>query len=430
MTSARWYPWYVVGILSLVNALSYLDRQVMSILVSPIQAQLGFSDTQIGLLLGPAFMSLFVLAGTPMGRIADRHDRSLLLAAGIAIWSAGTVATALSGSFTAMMLSRAAVGLGEACVVPGAYSLVADYFAPERRARATSWITIGIPIGTGVALFGGGLLLRAYEAVAGTVLPLVGSRAPWALVLGTFGLAGILVAGLVLTVRDPRRAPATAATATDPAQRFTSFLRRHPASVTIVLLPYILLTFMQVATIVWIPTLLTRRLGMTPADAATLYGTIIFIVPVLATLGGGWIADWLSRRYAAGPFLLVAWLAPFYLPGTLLLALGTSLAPVVAGLILISIVGGICNTTVYPAVQAIAPAGFRGRILALYGLSAQLAGIGLGPLATALVTDRVFGDRAMLHLAIVAVTVPAWIVTIWCGVAGRRHYARLRALAS
>ena len=100
------YAWYVVGVLMLVNALSYLDRQVMSILVIPITADLGFTDTQMGLILGPAFMMLFVLAGMPMGWLADKHNRALLLAFGILTWSLGTLATGLADTYAGMLGAR------------------------------------------------------------------------------------------------------------------------------------------------------------------------------------------------------------------------------------------------------------------------------------------------------------------------------------
>ncbi|WP_161956833.1 MFS transporter [Sphingosinithalassobacter portus] len=427
MDLRRHYPTYVVVVLMLVSALSYLDRQVMSILISPIQADLGFTDSQMGLIIGPAFMSLFLIAGLPMGHLADRHHRGRLLAAGIAIWSAGTVMTALVSGFWPMALSRAVVGLGEAAVVPAAYSLVADYFAPDRRARAVAWVTIGIPIGAGSALFVGGLLLKLFETPQ--ALPVLGEVQPWSLVLITFGIAGIIVAALALTIREPARHVAAATGSGGAVPGFTAFLRREPVGVTLVLLPYILLTFMQVAMIVWVPTLLTRRQGLDPADAATLYGAMTLVIPIAATLTGGWIADRLMRRHAAGPFLLVTWLAPLFLPGVLLFALPLSLPLVVTGLTITLAVGGFCTTTVYAAVQAIVPPMFRGRILALYGLTAQLAGVGFGPLIVGLVSDYMFPDRSYLHLAIIAVIVPAWIVTVICGLLGRRHFGELRAKA-
>lgn len=430
MRHGRFYPWYVVGVLLLVNALAYLDRQVMSILISPIQAELGFSDTQMGIVIGPAFMSLFLLAGLPMGQLADRHNRSLLLAGAILLWSLGTLMSAVADSFALLSASRALVGLGEACVVPAAYSLVADYFPAERRARAIAWVTIGMAVGAGCALFLGGLLLRTFDRIGARAWPMIGVQQSWSMVLALFAAAGLLVMLLVLTVIDPRqRKPEEIQAAAPTAGGFFLFLRQHRMAVTMVLTPYVLLTFMQVAMIVWVPTLLNRRLGMDPADAATLYGTLTLIIPIFFALCGGWIADYLMRRHAAGPYLLVTWLTPLFLPGVLLFALSQSQPLVIAGLVITLAVGGVCTTTVYAAVQAAAPAVFRGRILALYGLLAQLAGIGFGPPLVGFVSDHVFGNKAMLHLAVILSIAPAWIIAVLVAIAGRRHYADLRRRA-
>lgn len=424
------YPWYVVGVLLLVNALSYLDRQVMSILISPIQGELGFSDTQMGWVIGPAFMALFLLAGLPMGWLADRRNRSILLASGILIWSIGTIATALADSFGMMAASRAVVGLGEACVVPAAYSLVADYFAPHKRGKAIAWVTIGIPIGAGSALFLGGFLLRMFDGWPDRTLPLVGEQASWSLVLLAFGVIGIVVSVLALTIVEPRKArPLPVTASVDASGGFIGFLRREPVGVAVVLIPYILLTFMQIAQIVWVPTLLTRRQGLEPADAGILFGILTLIIPITATLTGGWVADKLMRRFAAGPFMLVTWLAPAFLPGVLLFALPQSLPLVIVGLVITLAVGGVCSTTVYAAVQTIAPTQFRGRILALYGLLAQFTGLFFAPPLVGAISDYLSPDKSMLHVAIVIAVVPAWVITVVCGFVGRRHYADLRAKA-
>ena len=381
------YAWYVACVLMLVNALSYLDRQVMSILVIPITADLGFSDTQMGLILGPAFMMLFVLAGMPMGWLADTYNRALLLAFGILTWSLGTLATGLADTYAEMLGARAAAGLGEAAVVPAAFSLITDYFAPHQRARATSAVTIGIPLGSGAALFGGGLLLRWAEDLRGVPLPMIGVRPPWQIVLIVFAVVGVAVALLALTVRDPRRAAAVEAPArVVPAESitpgFVGFLGANRGALTLVMLPYILLTYAQVAVAAWAPTLLTRRYGADPATAGMLIGLVLITIPVIAAAAGGAVADFLAKRHPAGPFLLVTVLSQFYLPGLLLLALSSSLPFAILGFAMMTTVGGVCSTTVYAALQMVAPQYARGRILALFALLAQVAGIGAGPLST------------------------------------------------
>lgn len=429
--SARRYGWYVACILMLVNGLSYLDRQVMSILVTPIKIELGFTDTQVGLLIGPAFMLLFVFAGMPFGWLADKYHRAVMLTVAVLVWSLGTLFMGIADSFWSMFFARATIGLGEAAVVPAAFSLITDYFEPHRRARATSLVTIGIPLGSGAALFGGGLLLRWAEQLRGVSLPLIGERAPWQIVLVVFALLGVAVSLLVLTIKEPRLPAAPHRTAVKHpdagARSFAGFLREHPAALTLIMLPYILLTYIQVAISAWAPTLLTRRYGLDPATAATLLGLVLITGPVAAAMLGGVIADWLAKRRAAGPFLLVTILGPLFLPGILLFTLGGSSAVAVIGLIVITGLGGVCSTTVYAALQTVVPPEVRGRMLALYALLAQIAGVGAAPPIVAILSDRLFGI-AGLNLSLLFATAPAWLVIAICGIAGVKPFARLRRL--
>lgn len=437
-----WFLYYFLTVLVLVNALAYLDRQVMLILVEPIQSDLGLSDTQMGIIIGPAFMALFLAAAMPMGVLSDRYARNRLLAAGIAIWSLATLWAGRSDSFGELALARACVGLGEACVVPAVYSLVTDYFSPERRGRAMAVASTGIPIGAGLALFGGGLILQ-WAARENVSLPGLGDVQPWELVLILFGLLGLVIALLALSIPDPRQvarraadeAPAAAApeagdaATAPPAQGgFVAYLRRNPGAIAIILVPYILLGYIQIAALSWVPTLLTRLHGVSHADTGMIVGTVLVVVPIVTSLIAGAVADHLFKRTAAGPFLIVAWIGPLILPGILLIALSPSVIGVVCGLIVTSAVGGAASTTAFVALQAVTDAPYRGRKLALYNMLMQATGLGLGPLIVAAVTDYVFQDRTMLHYAILVAVIPAWVLAFYCGFAGRKSYERLRRL--
>src|SRR6187402_336812 len=133
---SRGRAWTVVAILIATAILSYTDRQVLSLLVDPIRADLGISDTQISLLLGIAFALVYGVAGIPLGYLADRTSRRNLIFAGVLVWSLGTIACGLSHSFSQLFASRIFVGLGEAVLSPAAISLISDYFPPARRGTA------------------------------------------------------------------------------------------------------------------------------------------------------------------------------------------------------------------------------------------------------------------------------------------------------
>ena len=421
------YRWHVLGVMFLATLLAYLDRQVMSVLVVPMQKSLAISDVSTSLLLGPAFMVLYAAAGIPMGYLADRYSRRNLLAAGITIWSLATIAGGYADSYELLIFTRAAVGLGEACVIPTVFSLVADYFRPEMRGRANSVVSLGFPLGSSLALFGGGFILRSLGEGAG-------GRAAWQIVLIVFGVLGLLIAALTLSVREPERTLATsAAPAKGSALASTGFLAhvlRHRRALLLVLTPYVLLAYMQNALIAWIPTLLARRYGLAAADAGILYGSITLTTVPLSILLGGVLADRLALKRPDGRFVLMGLMAPWFFPGVLALTSGHSVVLAGVGLVLICVVGGIVSTTVYAAVQEISPIRLRGQTLALYALSANLIGLAIGPLITAFITDDWFGDKDKLHLSMIIATAPAWIITLLCAWFGLAHYRGLRKLAS
>ncbi len=137
------YAWYVVVILTLAYMFSFLDRQILSLLVEPIRADLDISDTQMSLLQGLAFGIFYTLLGIPIGRLADRRSRRGIIAIGITIWCLMTTACGLAKNFTQLFLARVGIGVGEATLNPSAFSLISDYFPREKRARPMSFLQHG-----------------------------------------------------------------------------------------------------------------------------------------------------------------------------------------------------------------------------------------------------------------------------------------------
>src|ERR1700737_877766 len=200
----RGYAWAVVAILIATAVLAYTDRQVLSLLVDPIRADLGISDTQVSLLLGTAFAVVYGIAGLPLGYLADRTSRRNLIFCGVLIWSIGTIACGLSQSFGQLFAGRLVVGLGEAVLSPAAISLISDYFPPSRRGMAEGCFLSGIAMGIGAAILIGGGVLHFVQlgALAGTPLA---TQAPWRLVLLLIGAPGLLWALAILAIREPVR---------------------------------------------------------------------------------------------------------------------------------------------------------------------------------------------------------------------------------
>ena len=127
-----------------VYTFNFIDRQILVILQESIKAELGLSDTQLGLMTGLTFALFYVTLGIPIARLADRSNRRNIVAFSLAIWSAMTALSGLAGNYIQLLLARIGVGIGEAGGSPPSHSIISDYFPPERRATALSLSLIHI----------------------------------------------------------------------------------------------------------------------------------------------------------------------------------------------------------------------------------------------------------------------------------------------
>src|SRR5215468_3979201 len=225
------YARYVLGVLVVVYVFNFLDRQILAILAERIRADLGVSDAELGFLYGTAFAVFFAVFGIPLGRLADVWDRRLLIALGLAVWSAMTVLSGLARSFPELALARIGVGIGEASAAPAAFSLLSDYFPPARRATVLAIYSSGIYIGAGLGLFIGGLIVdrwdAAYPVAAAAPLGLRG----WQVAYLAVGVPGLPLALWVSTLREPRRGESELAAAGVRAGQDVEATRaEHPAS--------------------------------------------------------------------------------------------------------------------------------------------------------------------------------------------------------
>ena len=196
----------MVFVLLLAQTFSFLDRMIMGLLVGPIRDTFQISDTQYSLLAGLAFSLFYALMGLPLARIADSRSRRNLIAAGIAVWSLMTAVCGLAKGFWMLFVARMGVGVGEATLAPGAYSMIADYFPKSLLARALSVYMVGVTLGSGFAYMLGGAVVAYVENMPQIVLPVLGAIHGWQLTFFIVGLPGLLVALLMmLTVREPPR---------------------------------------------------------------------------------------------------------------------------------------------------------------------------------------------------------------------------------
>jgi MFS family permease len=423
----RTYAAYVVGVLFLVWFMAYLDRQILTLLLPSLKADLGVSDTQVSLIQGIAFASVYSVAGLPLGWIADRTNRRNLILGGLVFWSLATVACGLAQDIWQLAAARMAVGLGEACLAPATVSLMADYFRPAHRGRAMGVMQSGTPIGSAAALFLGGLLLTTLAQ--GGLRDLVPTGwAAWKVVFVAMGAPGLIVAILVATLREPVRRERAE---TGPASGLTAFVRRQHRALALLFAVYSCIFILGYGVSSWAPTVLMRIYGLAPHSAGALYGTMLLLGSGTASICSGLLSDRLVRRWPLGGRVLI----PLILLPIDIIALAVfTFAPgpgvAITALAVMTFTTNFSASSSYPALQDLVLNRLRGRVVALLLLVGNLLGLGCGPTLVALVTDRVFGDEMMLKASVGLVGLSAASLAFLLALGLPRLYAAARRAGS
>lgn len=419
--------WLVVGLLMVAYTSSFIDRQIMSLLVEPIRADLGISDTQFSLLAGLAFSIFYSVMGLPLGWVADRMSRRMLIIVGMVAWSLMTALCGLATSFLALFIMRMGVGIGEAALSPAAYSLISDHFPPERRARAISAYAMGPYLGSGLALIIGGQVIEATTHLGQVTLPVVGTLEPWQLVFFAVGLPGIPIALLFLLVREPLRrglAPQGSDTALLP------FIGARRRLFLLLFLGFSVFGIAGISYLVWIPAVFIRVHGWSAGDIGVAYGLILLCTSVPGVYLGGWISDRLLARGRVDAPVLVA-------IGTMLalvpLVLVTPLLPdargVLVSLAVVSLLFGMLNGLPGTSLQSVVPNQLRGQIVAAYFLIGTMMSLGIGPSLVAAVSDHVLGGPGKIGVALAIVGAVATLASALMLQASRAGYRDAVAVA-
>lgn len=395
------YAAYVVFVLLLAFFMSFMDRQIITLLLPSLKADLGVSDTQVSLIQGLAFASVYAFTGLPMGWVADHMNRRNLILAGIIFWTLATLACGLAENFWQLFAARMAVGMGEACLAPACASIVADYVRPAQRGRAMGLMITGIPFGAAGSLFIGGLLLTSLTHGAAAELVPQG-WAPWRLVFMAIAAPGLLVAALVATLKEPtRRGEAATSQAGLSKLSLLGFFRGRPTVTAIFFSVAACQAVAATSLSAWAPTVLMRIYGMAPTHAGAIYGTIMLVCSGTAGFCGGIVSDGLARRWRFGGRVLIpAFLLPFELVTQTVLILANSAMLVVAAMAVSAFTLAFIGASYYPAIQDLFPNQLRGRAIAFFGLLGIVLGLGCGPTLVALVTDHVFHDEMMLQKSV------------------------------
>jgi MFS family permease len=393
--------------LALSYAVAFIDRQVLNLVVDPIKASLRLSDVDISLLQGLAFMTAYMVMGFVFGRLADLRNRRNLLIFAVSTWSVSTVACALPTSFFGFFAARLGIGAAEACLLPAAWSLLADYFSRERLPRAMSVFVLGPFVGGGLALIFGGLVLK--ELAHRDPGSLFAAVEPWRAAFVCVGLPGLLVAAALLIVREPpRRLAAGAVEAPFSIVEVCRYFWRERAFYGGFIGGIAFLVVGVYALPAWTPAFLIRAHGAAAASVGVQYGAFTLVTGCLGVLAGPWVTAALARRFPADAAMRTAVLAAL---GTALACLGVQLASGYwIALVSSALASGLVNMVLpvaAAAIQSATPNRMRGVATSVYALTLNGVGLGCGPTAVALITDHVLRDPQKVGTAMAIVVAAA-----------------------
>jgi predicted MFS family arabinose efflux permease len=400
-------------ILTLIYIFNFMDRQIMGVLAEPIKQELGLSDSQLGLLTGFMFALFYVSFGVPVAWIADRTRRTWVVAAACTIWSGFSAACGLATNFLSLAAARVGVAVGEAGGVPPSYSLIADFFPPESRARALAFYSLGVPLGLGAGTAAGGWIASEFG---------------WRTAFFVVAAPGILLSALLLIfVREPERGRLDHAVANDaPSSLFRSIhLFFSSPALLLVSLSCALGGFACYAMMAWLAPYLIRVLGMDLAEI----GSWLSITIAIGMGLGIWVSGALADRLGPADNRMYAWIpgGAMVLGAPSLLA-ATAIDDWALALPVFGIALGFSIFYLAPSVaivQQIVPPSQRSTASALLLLCLNLIGLGCGPLFVGVVSDLAapeHGDRS-LRVAFYALA-PVFLLAALANAAAARTIGR------
>jgi MFS family permease len=406
-TRAASYSWYVLGVLCAVSIVNYYDRNLISILVEPMKHDLHASDSELGLLTGFAFALAYGAFGIPVARLADRWGRARVLGLSLLAWSVTTILSAQCRGFTSMALARAGVAIGEAGALPATHALVAEYFDEQRRGRALSLIGVAGGLGVTLALAAGGLINEWYG---------------WRMAFVLSGIPGLFLAVLLwVTVREPEPGLSAAAGAgpaagTSPTASVGPAASGLPAASDEPSLgealralwhrpAYVCLCAgLGIAVIgiygqfAWTPAFLMRSYHMSSAAVGGYYSVVVGPATLLSIFLGGVLNDWLVRKDPRAPFWILAGSFALVVPANLTFFLVHDFSFAMGISLVTTVIGGVWVAPAYSLVQSLAGPRLRAIAAAVFMMTVNVVGMGLGPFLTGALSDHfasAWGDQAL-----------------------------------
>ena len=414
---SNWTLWYVVFLLTIAATLSFIDRQILNVMIGPIKRDLGgLSDTEISLIIGLAFSTVYSLTTLPLARIADRYSRRNVIAAGIFSWSLMTALAGMANSFWQLFTARMGVGIGEASLGPASTSMLADYFDEHRLPFAYGIVASAPFIGTGLANIVGGPLIDYLEAQPKVILPFFGEMFSWQTVLVTVGLPGILLAAVMFTIKEPQRVGVSA----EKDEGFSykelwEFCLSRKKFLSFLFVAYLCLSIQGFAFLTWIVEFFVRTHGWTRTEIGLSYGFIALFFGTAGSVLAGYFAGYLVAKGSPNaPMRVCFWgtvgLAPLAILMPLLDNAHLALAIVVPITFFMGVPPGLSNA----ALQAISPNRLRGQMIAVYLICVSFLSYLFAPLIIGLMNDYVFGREDAINLSLSSLAAVNYAIAIAC----------------
>jgi MFS family permease len=389
--------WYMAALLCLTNAVAFIDRQSLPLLIDQIKSDLQVTDTQMSYLVGLAFVLTYVGLGIPAGMLIDRFPRRTVMSIGIALWSAATLLCGLVVSYRVMFFARIGIGAGETVVGPGSISLIRDAFPEDRRNRAIGIWAMGANIGGAAALLGGGAILAMIGDAASVTVPMLGTIRSWQLVLICCAFITLPIALLLFTFPEPARTGTS---------QFGSGLKdtfRYMGARWRVFVPLFIVNGLTIIMLVghglWVPAMFGRVWHLSRPEIGLTLGIMTLVFGASSQFFAGVAMDWLHKRGVRNPIpifgAIIAALA--FVPGVFMpLAPSANVAWALQGLYMLI---STCLFTIGTAfIARLAPPEMSGKITAVHVLWVGLVGTAIGATLYAAVSDHFFqGPMALAY---------------------------------
>lgn len=408
---------YAVALLWTAYVLSFIDRQILSLLVGPIREQFQITDFEYSLLQGAAFALLYTFAGLPLGRLADRYSRKWVIVGSVAFWSLATTACGTAKSFAQLFAARMAVGAGEAGLAPPAYSIITDSFRPSHFGYAMAFYKSAVKVGSALALILGGILIDFYTKIGAFEIPVIGTVQPWQATLVTVGLPGLLLSLMIATMVEPsRKGLATTASGQRqvPIKTAAKFLWDRRRTYLSLFLGSSMLAMAGYGSAAWYPEMFVRNYGITKTEAGSSFGFIILVGGSLGVMLGPWVANRLRDRGHTDSYVRAIMYASMIavFPAVAAPLMGSLNATLVL-LFPATMFGGAYLGVMAASFQPITPNQLRGQTTAMYIFVTNILGMAVGTSVNAAFTDFLYQDDGKLHYSIAttnAIFYPAAVV--------------------